>query len=91
MPGTGISTGASGHFLGLPDGREAPEAGARGDAGLPEQRAEPAAGAAADGQPARERRPDDAVQHLMSYGLHVVETANDGLGGARDQSFEYFV
>ena len=53
----------------LPDGREAPEAGARRDAGLPEP--EPAAGAAADGQPARERRPDDAVQHLMPLALNI--------------------
>ena len=56
--------GASGRRLGLPDGREAPEAGARRDAGLPAERAEPAPGAAADGQPAREWRSDDAVQHL---------------------------
>jgi hypothetical protein len=59
--------GAAGRRPGLPDGREAPEAGARGDAGVPEQRAEPAAGAAADGQPDRERRPDDTVQHLTSW------------------------
>ena len=60
----GISTCAIGLNPGLPDGHEAPEAGARGDACLPEQRAEPAAGAAADGQPAQQWGPDDAVQHL---------------------------
>ena len=54
---------------GLPDGCEAPEAGARGDAGLPEQRAESAAGAAADGQPTREWRPDDVVQHMIIWTL----------------------
>ena len=69
----GISTGAMGLNPGLPDGREAPQAGARGDAGLPEQRAEPAAGAAADGPPARARRADDAVQHLTSLALLVGE------------------
>ena len=66
-----ISTGAMGLNLGLPDGRESPEAGAGGDAGLPEQRAEPAAGAAAHGQPARARRADDAVQHLMPLALNI--------------------
>ena len=56
---------------GLPCGREAPEAGACGDAGLPEQRAEPAAGAAAHGQPTRKRRADVAVQHLMPLALNI--------------------
>ncbi len=65
----GISTGAMGLNPELPDGREAPEAGARGDAGLPEQRAEPAAGAAVDGQPTREWWPDDVVQHMISWTL----------------------
>ena len=64
MPGIGISTGAMGLNPGLPDGREAPEAGARGDAGLLAERAELAPGAAADGQPAQQWRSDDAVQHL---------------------------
>jgi hypothetical protein len=59
---------------GLPDGREAPEIGARGDAGLPEQRAEPAAeAAAADGQPALKRRPDNEVQHLTTLALYMGE------------------
>ena len=57
--------GPARRHLGLPHGREAPQAGARRDAGLPAERAEPAPGAAADGQPARERRADDAVQHLI--------------------------
>ena len=56
---------------GLPDGCEAPEAGAREDAGVPEQRAEQAACAAAHGQPARKRRADDAVQHLMPLALNI--------------------
>ena len=58
---------------GLPDGREATEAGARGDAGLPEQRADSAAGVALDGQPVRVRGADDAVQHLMTWTLYVGE------------------
>ena len=58
--------GAAGRRPGLPDGREAPKAGARGDAGLPTERAEPAPGAAADGQPAQQWGPDDAVQHLIA-------------------------
>ena len=58
--------GAAGRFLGLPDGREAPEAGARGDASLPAERAEPASGSAADGEPAQQWGPDDAVQHLIA-------------------------
>ena len=66
---------------GLPDGREAPEAGARGDPGLPEQRAEPAAGAAAHWQPARQRRADDAVQHLMPLALN--NDGNQELWGGR--------
>ena len=57
--------------LGLPDGSEAPKAGARGDAGLHEQRAEPAASEAAHGQPARAQRADDAVQHLMPLALNI--------------------
>jgi hypothetical protein len=57
---------------GLPHGREAPQAGARRDAGLPAERAEPAPGAAADGQPARERRADDAVQHLIEANVSEI-------------------
>ena len=73
MPGKVIPFGDLGLNPELPDGREAPEAGARGDAGLPEQRAEPAAGAAADGEPAREWWPDDAVQHLMIWYVQIGE------------------
>jgi len=63
--------GAAGRRSGLPNGREAPEAGARGDAGFPAERAEPAPGAAANGQPAQQWGPDDAVQHLMMILLQM--------------------